>query len=949
VASVQGTAIQAEGVRIEFTTVGPDEHDYLAREARARKDIDQQLVEAGWLVQDKRDANLGAGLGVAIREFTHSVGHGRSDYALYVGRKLVGVLEAKAQGTTLSEVEAQTKKYVSGVPDAIPAPLTPLPFGYESTGAETRFTNFYDPEPRARRIHAFFRPETLSGWLEQMLREPEQGTLRTRLHTIPPLEKGNLWDVQQRAITKMEESLADDRPRALIQMATGSGKTYTAANLSYRLIRYGKAQRILFLVDRGNLGKQAEGEFKGFDIPETGRKFTQEYNIQRLQNNTIDTTSRVCISTIQRMYSILRGDAAMDPELDEQSADTVAPQRPVEVSYNAKVPPEMFDVIIIDECHRSIYSVWRQVVEYFDAYLIGLTATPTKQTLAFFQKNLVMEYPREQAVLDGVNVDFSVYKIRTEITERGSTIEAGEYAGYRSRVDRKTRWELVDESTTYTNKELDRKVVTPDQIRTVIRTFKDRLFTEMFPGRSIVPKTLIFAKNDSHAEDIVGIVREEFGRGNEFAQKITYRTTDGDPDVLLATFRNSPNPRVVVTVDMIATGTDVKPLECLIFMRDTKSRAYFEQMIGRGSRIIDDTDFQSITGDAKHKDRFVVVDAIGVTEGRFPESVQPLERKAAVPLEKIMATVALGGKVDPDIASSLASRLIRMDSRMSPADRGRISALNGGAPLHDLAAEILNALDPDRHVQVATGDGLAPTEEEIQATADAMLEGALRPLADNPALRNEIIEIRKSLEQTIHETVDTLIDAGYSPEARGRAEALISSFKEYIEANKNEIRALQILYSRPYKERLTFAEVKELATLIQRPPRRWTADNLWRAYELIDESKVHGSGGKILTDIVSLVRYTLHQDDELIPYGDQVEARFTAWLAGQEQLGVMFTPQQLQWLTWMKENIASELGIGADSFEYTPFVEHGGIGRAVQVFGDRLTPLMGELTEALAA
>jgi type I restriction enzyme R subunit len=936
-------------VRIEFTTVGPDEHDYLAREARARKDIDQQLVEAGWLVQDKRDANLGAGLGVAIREFTHSVGHGRSDYALYVGRELVGVLEAKAQGTTLSEVEAQTKKYVSGVPDAMPAPLTPLPFGYESTGAETRFTNFYDPEPRARRIYTFFRPETLSGWLDQMLREPEQATLRTRLHNIPALERGNLWDVQRRAIAKVEESLAEDRPRALIQMATGSGKTYTAANLSYRLVRYGKAQRILFLVDRGNLGKQAEGEFKGFDIPETGRKFTQEYNIQRMQTNTIDTTSRVCISTIQRMYSILRGDAALDPELDEQSADTVAPQRPVEVSYNPKVPPEMFDVIIIDECHRSIYSVWRQVVEYFDAYLIGLTATPTKQTLAFFQKNLVMEYPREQAVLDGVNVDFSVYKIRTEITERGSTIEAGEYAGYRSRVDRKTRWELVDESTTYTNKELDRKVVAPDQIRTVIRTFKERLFTEIFPGRSIVPKTLIFAKNDSHAEDIVGIVREEFGRGNEFAQKITYRTTDGDPDVLLATFRNSPNPRVVVTVDMIATGTDVKPLECLIFMRDTKSRAYFEQMIGRGSRIIDDTDFQSITGDAKHKDRFVVVDAIGVTEGRFPESVQPLERKAAVPLEKIMATVALGGKVDPDIASSLASRLIRMDSRMSPADRGRIAALNGGAPLHDLAAEILNALDPDRHVQAATGDGLAPTEEEIQAMAAAMLEAALRPLADNPALRNEIIDIRKSLEQTIHETVDTLLDAGYSPEARGKAEALITSFKEYIEANKDEIRALQILYSRPYKERLTFAEVKELATVIQRPPRRWTADSLWRAYEVIDESKVHGSGGKMLTDIVSLVRYTLHQDEELVPFRDQVELRFAAWLDGQEHRGVTFTPDQIQWLTWMKENIASELGITADSFEYTPFNEHGGIGKAVQVFGERLTPLMDELTEALAS
>jgi type I restriction enzyme, R subunit len=929
-------------------TVSPEEHDYLAREAKARIEIDKQLEAAGWKVQDKKDANLGAGRGVAIREFTHSEGHGRSDYALYVDRQLVGVLEAKAQGTTLSEVEPQTKKYVTGVPDAMPAPLTPLPFGYESTGAETRYTNFYDPEPRARRVFSFFRPETLARHLEHIL-NPQEGTLRRRLQHIPELQEGKLWDVQKRAITKMEASLAQDKPRGLIQMATGSGKTYTAANLSYRLIRYAKTPRILFLVDRGNLGKQAEAEFKGFDIAETGRKFTQEYNIQRLQNNTIDTTARICISTIQRMYSILRGDAEMDPELDEESADTVAPPRPVEVSYNATVRPEMFDIIIIDECHRSIYSVWRQVLEYFDAYLIGLTATPTKQTMAFFHSNLVMEYPRELAVIDGVNVDFSVYRIKTDITEHGSTIEAGEWVGYRSRINRQTRLDLSDEATTYTNKELDRKVVAPDQIRTVIRTFKDRLFTEIFPGRSTVPKTLIFAKDDSHAEDIVGIVREEFGKGNDFAQKITYRTTDGDPDKLLAAFRNSPNPRIVVTVDMIATGTDVKPLECLLFMRDTKSRTFFEQMLGRGSRVMDDTDYQSVTPDAKHKERFVVVDAIGVTEGRFPESVQPLERKPAVSLEKIMATVGLGGKIDPDIASSLASRLVRMDHRITPADRERLNALSGGVPLHQLAADIVDSLDPDRHVQAATASEPNPTDEQIQATAASMLEQALRPLADNPALRNEIVEIRKSLEQTIHETTDTLLEAGYSAEAKENAAALIGKFKEYIDENKDEIRALQLLYSRPYKERLTFVEIKELATVIERPPRRWTPEKLWHAYELLDQSKVHGSGGKMLTDIVSLVRYTLHQDEELVPFRDQVEQRYAAWLDGQKQKGVEFTGDQLQWLTWMKENIASELGISAESFEYTPFNEHGGIGRAVQVFGDRLTPLMDELAEVLAA
>jgi type I restriction enzyme R subunit len=923
---------------------------YLPAEARARREIDRQLLEAGWQVQDRTAANLGAGRGVAIREFTHSAGHGRSDYALYVDRQLVGVLEAKAEGTTLSEVERQTRKYIEGVPDAMPAPLTPLPFGYESTGKETRFTGFYDPEPRARRVYSFFRPETLAEWLRQIQADPDAPTLRARLRRMPELQKGALWDVQQRAITNLERSLQDDRPRALVQMATGSGKTYTAANLCYRLIRHGEATRILFLVDRGNLGKQAEEEFHKFRIAETQRLFTQEYNVQRLKANHVDATARVCISTVQRMYSILRGEAQMDDALDNQSADSVAPQRPVEISYNAEIPPETFDVVIIDECHRSIYSVWRQVIEYFDASLIGLTATPTKQTLGFFQKNLVMEYGHEQAVVDGVNVDYSVYKIRTEITEKGSTINAGDYVGYRNRLDRTKRWEESDESTTYTGKELDRKVVAPDQIRTVIRTFKEKLFTDLFPGRTVVPKTLIFAKDDSHAEDIVGIVREEFGKGNEFAQKITYRTTDGDPEVLLQAFRNSPNPRIVVTVDMIATGTDVKPIECLLFMRDTKSRAYFQQMIGRGTRIMDKVEYQSVTPGGTHKDHFVVVDAIGVTENRFPESVQPLERKPTISLEKILNSVALGAKVDPDVASSLASRLVRLERDMKTADRERLTELNGGQPLHAIAAEIVNALDPDRHVQAAATGEAEPRPQEIAAIAQRMLGEALRPLADNPPLREEIISVRRSLEQTIDESaIDTLMDAGHSTEAREKAAALVSDFKAFIEEHRYEIHALQVLYSRPFKERLTFKEIKELANAIERPPRAWTPEKLWRAYELLDGSKVRGSGGRMLTDIVSLVRFTLEQEGELVPFRQQVEQRFDAWLAAQDQQSAEFTDEQRRWLGWMKESIASDLGIGSETFEYTPFVEHGGIGKAVEIFGDRLQPLMDEMAEALAA
>jgi type I restriction enzyme R subunit len=766
---------------------------------------------------------------------------------------------------------------------------------------------------------------------------------------MPELDNPRLWEVQATAVRNLEESLAGDRPRALIQMATGSGKTFTAANICYRLIRHADARRILFLVDRSNLGKQTKLEFDKFVIAETQRKFPAEYIVQHLTSNTVDPAARVCISTVQRIYSILKGEPELDPELDEHSVYELPVAEPVPVEYSALLSPEAFDVIIVDECHRSIYGLWRQVLEYFDAHLIGLTATPTKQTFGFFQQNLVMEYSHDMAVTDHVNVDFTVYRIETAITKQGGVVEAGDWAGYRNRLTRQVRWEAADEARPYTQVQLDRAVVAQDQIRTVITTFRDKLFTELFPGRKTVPKTLIFAKDDSHADDIVQMVREIFGKGNEFATKITYRTRDGKPEDLLQAFRNSLYPRIVVTVDMIATGTDVKPLECLLFMRSVKSRTYFEQMIGRGVRVIDDTDFQAVTDDARQKDRFVVVDAVGVTDTSLIETIQPLERKPNQSLQALFKLVGFGSK-DPDVASTIAGRLARLDKRLTREDRETLTVLAGGEDLGTIAHRIVEALDPDNQLAVVTTSGSEPSPAALSQAATALIGDALLPLASNPDLRAAILDVRRSYEQTIDEaSKDTVLFAGHTEAGREKAAAMISSFRQFIEDNRDDIRALQILYSRPYHERLTFAEIKELASAIQRPPHGWTPEGLWRAYEMLDQSKVHGSGGRMLTDIVSLVRYALDQDQELVPFRDQVEERFAAWMSTQEQQSVLFTAVQVQWLTWMKENIASELGIGPDSFEYTPFAEHGGIGRAAQVFGDRLSPLMNELTEVLAA
>ena len=704
------------GVR-DLTNMNPED--------RARQDIDRLLAQAGWSVQNRDAVNLYAGAGVAVREFPLRTGHGSADYLLYVHRKAAGVVEAKPQGFTLTGVEAQSEKYSTGLPDSLPAYQRPLPFLYQSTGVETRFTNGLDPEPRSRPLFAFHAPKTLAEWIgvsgsvsgsqdldEPLAAEPSGGylalrNLRRELKDLPPLDASALWPVQQRAIKNLEQSLADGRPRALVQMATGSGKTFMACNQIYRLIKYGGARRALFLVDRATLGRQTLREFQGFTVPDGGRKFTELYNVQLLRSAHIDPVSRVCIATIQRVYSMLKGEE-LNPELEELSGFDLAPvqPRPAPVEYNPDIPIETFDVIITDECHRSIYNLWRQVLEYFDAFLIGLTATPSKQTFGFFQQNLVMEYNHRQAVADGINVDFDVYRIRTQITDRGSTVEAGYYVDRRDRLTRKVRWEQLEEDLTYAPNQLDREVVAEDQIRTVIQTFRDRLFTEIFPGRQDVPKTIIFAKDDSHADDIVRVVRQEFDKGNDFCQKITYRTTGVRPEDLLSSFRNSYNPRVVVAVDMIATGTDIKPVEVVFFMRNVRSRSFFEQMKGRGVRTISATDFNAVTPDAPNKDRFVIVDAVGVTEAELSDSYS-LERSPTLSFDKLLDMVGMGNR-DPDLLSSLASRLARLDRQLTSRDRQTVEAAARGASLQDLVSGLVKATDPDAALEVAqqaTGTG----------------------------------------------------------------------------------------------------------------------------------------------------------------------------------------------------------------------------------------------------
>lgn len=915
----------------------------LTAEQRARVIIDRQLTDAGWSVQNRSELNLFAAQGVAVREVIMAAGHGRADYLLYVDQRAVGAIEAKPEGTTLSGVEWQSAMYAEGLPPEVRLKaLTTdgrLPFVFEASGSETHFTNGFDPSPRARRIFNVPRPETLARILRDADADPGKPTWRAKACQMPPLLTEGLRPAQIDAIRGIERSLAEQRfDRSLVQMATGAGKTFTAVTESYRLLKHAGFRRVLFLVDRNNLGDQTRREFQNYATPDDGRRFTELYNVDKLTGAGMVGSSHVVISTIQRVYAALRGEQVADA--DDPNLDSYTPDKPVEVGYSAQMPPEAFDLVIVDEAHRSIYGVWRGILEYFDAHVVGLTATPVKQTFGFFRQNLVSEYTYAQSVADNVNVDFDVYRIMTQITEQGSTVDAGTIVPVRDKRTRRERYETLDDDLTYSATQLDRAVTTPSQIRLILETFRDRLYTEIFPGRSTVPKTLIFCKDDNHAEEVVKLAREVFGKGNDFAAKITYSARD--PKQLLQQFRTSPTLRIAVTVDMIATGTDVKPLECVFFLRDVQSASYFEQMKGRGARTISPTDFQAVTPDAETKTRFVLVDAIGVTEHEYVDAA-PLERAKSVPLKKLLDKAA-ALTLTEDEAATLASRLAKLELQLTPAEREELDEV-AGDPLKDVVRRLVAAVDPDeqvRAIEASPGDDPAVVRQRL-------VDEAVRPVAANPTLRARILELRASHDQVIDEvSVDALLDA-HGVVDKERARSVVASWRQYLDKHRDEITALHVLFEQPQSSRISFAELRDLADRIKRPPYNWTPDLIWNAYEAVEVDRVRHADRHTVTDLVSLVRFTLGEDDELVPYADKVRERYAAWLAQQEQSGVTFTDQQRWWLDRIAEVVVTSAGVTGDDLDNAPFAERGGVDGALRDLGAEAARYLDQLNQELTA
>jgi len=937
----------------------------------ARDAIDAQLRAAGWVVQAKDAINFNGGEGQAVREYITD--SGPADYVLFVDGQPVGVIEAKKEtlGHKITAVEEQTAGYSSAKLKWVQSTGRPLPFLYEATGVLTRFTDQRDPKPRSREVFTFHRPETLREWLGA------GRSLRDRLQDLPALDPTGLRDCQVDAITALDASFKDARPRALVQMATGSGKTFTAITSIYRLLKHARVRRVLFLVDTRNLGEQAEQEFLAYTPNDDNRKFTELYTVARLASAHVPADAQVCISTIQRMYSILQGRELDASAEDENPAEHSADRRrePLPVAYSEKVPPEFFDLIIIDECHRSIYNLWRQVLDYFDAFLVGLTATPDARTYAFFKQNVVSEYTHEDAVADGVNVQGEIYVIETEVGAQGGTVLKG-LVERREKLTRARRWQQQDEDETYSAAKLDRDIVNPSQIRTVVRAFRQKL-PEIFPDRTDaagayeVPKTLIFAKTDSHADDIINIVREEFGEGNAFCKKVTFKSDQDrvdaagnviepgeDPKSVLSQFRNGYHPRIAVTVDMIATGTDVKPLECLLFMRDVKSKGYFEQMKGRGTRTLDHDGLRKVSSAAKSaKTHYVIVDAIGVTRSLKTASRPPITRPT-VPFKDLAMEVVMGAS-DADTVSSLAGRLARIERQLTPLQQHSLALKMGGTTVGQIVKALFHAIDGEAIEQKARELAGVPPDANPGDTAREKAQAQLVAAARAPltgAVVTAIVEACTANLQTIdHDTQDKLVRAEWDADAKTRAAAFAGDFESFCRehssagAGRDRLDALTIYYTQPQRRsQVTLAQIQDVLAALKQHAPRLAPLRVWDAYARLDEVPANARPLTELIALVALLRRVTGLDRKLTPFADTVRRNYRDWIL-RANAGNPFKAQQAAWLELIRDHVIASLRMEKADLDYAPFDARGGLGKMDQLFGDKLDGLIEELNKELTA
>ena len=839
-------------------------------EEKARIKIDQWFADAGWEVINRDDYEPTC-TAVAIREGLLK-DNLEADYFLFINGKAVGVLEAKREETDAfsSIVCEQAALYARSVPNIYQTYQKPLPFIFTSNGKELYFCDFREQDHYFKQIMTIPTPHELVKKLG----------INDYFAGLPTLRKKGLRDCQYEAITELEKSFRSGQKRALMVLATGAGKTYTACLAAYRMLSYTPMRRVLFLVDRNNLGKQAEGEFGTFRLTENGEAFNTIFTVNRLRSSSIPSDSNVVISTIQRLFSFLKGETIEDNDDDDENE----PAEEVILPPNLDLPHDYFDMIIIDECHRSIYKNWRKVLEYFDtARLVGLTATPIPETMAFFNNNRIVNYTLEKSIVDGVNVDCRVYRIKTQVTETGGAILAGEKFKEETRYTGEVKTVSSKETKTYTNKELNRSIINPAQIKLILSTYRDVVYTELFndpqrePNMDYLPKTLIFALNEAHATNIVQIAKEVFGRTDDrFVQKITYSA--GDSNELIRQFRNDKDFRIAVTCTLVATGTDVKPLEVVMFMRDVESLPLYIQMKGRGVRTIGDEQLRNVTPNAFSKDCFYLVDAVGVTEHEktIPTASDEPTTKT-ITLKELLERISHGYIPDEYLKADDSQR--KEFARLSHDD------------MKELSARIYDALEK----------GTLPP---FVSTEKPNLErkGLVSPLANHADARRYLLILAAGFVNTLMPGEDTLISKGFSiEEAKNTTEA----FEEFCRENADEIEALRIIYNNE-GEPITYSMLKDLEHKLKMANNHFAPKQIWNSYAVLSPSKVKRSTTKeesdALTNIIQLVRFAFRQIERLDSVVTTSKQYFNLWL-GQNQREI--TDKQREVISRIVDYIAS--------------------------------------------
>jgi len=833
-------------------------------EEKARVLIDQMFADAGWQVVDRH--HYAPNISAAAIEEGLLKGNLEADYFLFLSGKAVGVLEAKRgeKDITSFKVVNQAENYVHKVPKTYQTYSNPLPFVYISNGKQVLFKDMRNSDSEYQELGRIHTPKEIKSMLG----------LEDEFAGLPVLKKKGLRTCQYEGIKALEESFRNGQRRAYMVLATGAGKTYTACMASYRFLNYTPIRRILFLVDRNNLGKQAEEEFGKFKLTDNGDPFNTIFAVNRLKSKEIPKDANVVISTIQRLFSLLKGEDIDDSDDDENYEDDNDNQPAVQLPLNPTLLPNYFDLIIIDECHRSIYGSWRAVLDYFkSARMLGLTATPGPETEAFFNRNCVANYTLEKSIADGVNVDYRIYRIKTKVTEDGGAIREGEKVKKVTCYTGKVENVINSKEQTYTKTELNRSIINPAQIKLILETYRDAVYTEMFvdpprePRMDYLPKTLIFALNDAHASNIVKIAREVFNKSDDspFVQKITY--SSGDSNALIRSFRNDKDFRIAVTVTLVATGTDVKPIEVVMFMRDVESASLYTQMKGRGVRTIGDEQLKIVTPNAHSKDLFYLVDAVGVTEHE-KHLTPPATNPAApvVPLEALLEQIT-HGNVDDERLRLLSGRLSRINYKAGDVDREKFKEI-AGIGMKEMAINIYKALE----------GGQLPEYEDINQP-NIERKSLVAALANNPDAREALLTIYKGTVLRLIPGEDELISKGFSLE---EAKATSDAFETYVKEHKDEIEALRIIYNNDGAP-ITYSMLEDLKRKLLDANIKFNPSLLWNTYSLLYPNNVtkFSSENKnerdSLTNIIQLVRFAYKHISRLDTLHSTANQFFNLW------------------------------------------------------------------------